>query len=234
MPNGADPQITRIQPRRPRGLKVLIHLSEGEPFEVMLEALEKSQLWPGDTLTAKKKHQLIELDETVRVRDAALNLLSYSARTRTELSRRLRQKGFHHARIVPCLDRLEERGFLDDRAVAEAFVRDRLRHRPRGRSRLRSELRAKGVDAETVQGAIEKVFEDEKVTDLTLADQVARGWVTRQGTKILDALHSDDRDVRNKARRRLHGYMGRRGFGGAALSVAMRIATELAKESADG
>ena len=90
------------------------------------------------------------------------------------------------------------------------------------------------MDAETVQGAIEKVFEDEKVTDLTLADQVARGWVTRQGTKILDALHSDDRDVRNNARRRLQGYMGRRGFGGAALSEAMRIATELAKESADG
>jgi len=227
----ASPLITRIQPRRPRGLKVLIHLDHGEPFEVTLEALERSRLGVGDALPAKAKHKLLDEDEGVRVRDAALNLLSYCRRTRTELVRRLRKKGFHHARIVPCLDRLQERGFINDREVAEAFIRDRIRHKPRGRSRLRSELRAKGVDGDTVEQAIRQVFVDQEVTDAQLAEQVARGWVTRQGRAMLDALVSDDRTARDKARRRLYGFLGRRGFGGSALSDAMRLVTELVRGS---
>ncbi|MDA0311486.1 MAG: regulatory protein RecX [Gemmatimonadetes bacterium] len=226
-----SPLITRIQPRRPRGLKVLIHLDDGEPFEVTLEALERSRLGVGDALPAKARHQLLDMDEGVRVREAALNLLSYCPRTRTELARRLKKKGFHHARIVPCLDRLQERGFINDRAVAEAFIRDRIRLKPRGRSRLRSELRAKGVDGDTVEQVIEQVFADQEVSDVQLAEQVARGWVARQGRAMLDALGSDDRTARDKARRRLHGFLGRRGFGGHALSDAMRLVTELAKDA---
>ncbi len=228
MPRGADPHITRIEPLRPRGLKVRLHLSAGDPLEVTLEALERLRLGVGDALDAKTKNRLLDEDETVRVRDAALNLLSYRARTRSELARRLRQKGYHHARIVPCLDRLEEKGFLDDEAVAQAFVRDRLRHRPRGRARLKSELRAKGLDADAAEQAIDRVFEDEQVDDQALASEVADGWIARQSEETLAALVCDDRERRDKVRRRLHGYLARRGFRGQALSDAMRRVVETA------
>lgn len=66
MPNGADPLITRIKPLRPRGLKVLIHLDEGEPVEVTLEALERSRLGVGDALPATARHQLLNADADVR------------------------------------------------------------------------------------------------------------------------------------------------------------------------
>ena len=222
------PLILRVQPLRPRGLRVLIHLDEGEPFEVMLEALERSRLGVGDELPADKRHSLLNADADIRVRDAALNLISYRARTRTELRRRLRQKGFRPARIDLCLDRLEEKGFVDDAAVAAAFVRDRLRHRPRGQARLSTELRAKGVDGDLAKTTIERVFTDEQVSDDDLALQVAHGWVGRQNAGVLAALaddaHSPERD---KARRRLNGYLSRRGFRGSALADASRAAVAL-------
>lgn len=230
------PTIQRVQPQRPRGLKVLIHLDDGnEPFQVMLEALERSRLGVGDPLPASVRRKLLDLDADVRVRDAALNLISYRSRTRRELQRKLRRKGFEHARIDPCLDRLQERGFIDDGAVAAAFVRDRLRHKPRGKARLSQELREKGVQKELADDVIGQVFHTEEVSDVDLARGVAAGWVNRQNPANLQifvsSTHSKERD---RLRRRLHGFLARRGFRGEAISAAMAEARSRAEEASTG
>jgi regulatory protein len=226
--SSARPVITRIEPQRPRGLRVLVHVDAGEPFEVTLEALERSRLGVGDPLPPDACRDLLEADADVRVREAALNLLSHRARTRRELKTKLRQKGFGAARIDACLDRLETRGLLDDQAVAAAFVRDRLRHRPRGTARLVTELRAKGLDSDTALETIERVFDDEGASDAELAREAAEGWIRRQGAATVAALVDDPGPARDKARRRLYGYLARRGFRGDALNVAMDRAVEVA------
>lgn len=226
------PIITRIQPYRPYGLRVMVHVEGAEPFEVMLEALEKSRLGVGDPLPSDKKLYLLNADADIRVRDAAFNLISHRARTRAELRRHLKQKGFRPARIDPCLDWLENKGFIDDEAVAAAFIRDRLRYRPRGKAQLSSELRAKGVNSDTVKQAIDHVFEDEETSDTALALQVAEKWISRQRTEILAALATEGRsEERDKARRRLHGYLSRRGFRGESGEAATRLAIEAARNA---
>lgn len=197
----------------------------------MLETLEQHRLGVGDPLPPDRHHHLLNDDADIRVRHAALNLLSYSARTRAELRRRLRQKGFRPARIDPCLDRLEEKGFIDDEAVAASFIRDRLRHRPRGKVALSSELRAKGVAREIIDEAIDHVFDAERTDDVRIARTVAEKWAARQSRDVLDALVSADKpDERTKARRRLVAYLGRRGFRGEPLSAGIDRAVELARE----
>ena len=227
MSSESNPLITRIQSLRPRGLKVLIHTDCDEPFEVTLEALERNRLGVGDPLPEARRHLLLNDDADVRVREAALNLLSYRMRTRSELKRRLRQKDFRPARIDLCLDQLEAKGFLNDEAAAAAFIRDRLRHRPRGKARLSSELRAKGLDADTVNRVINDVFENEGTDDLLLARQVAEGWLRRQNQDtvktLADTAHSQSRE---KVRRRLYGHLTRRGFRGDALRTAIEETIE--------
>ena len=230
MSSESNPLITRIQSLRPRGLKVLIHTDCDEPFEVTLEALERNRLGVGDPLPEARRHLLLNDDADVRVREAALNLLSYRMRTRSELKRRLRQKDFRPARIDLCLDQLEAKGFLDDEAAAAAFIRDRLRHRPRGKARLSSELRSKGLDADTVNRVINDVFENEGTDDLLLARQVAEGWLRRQNQDTIktlaDTAHSQSRE---KVRRRLYGHLTRRGFRGDALRTAIEETIEAAR-----
>lgn len=225
------PVIIRIRPLRPRGSKVEVHLDRGAPLQVMLEALERHRLAVGDSLPPDRRHHLLEDDAELSIREAALNLLSYRARTRSELRRRLRRKGFRPARIDVCLDRLEEKGLIDDASVAAAFVRDRLRHKPRGRSALSSELRSKGVSADVADRTIESVFEEAETDDRRLARRVAEGWVARQPRETIRALVSDDRPAeRTRSRRRLVGYLARRGFRGAALTEGIHRARELAKD----
>lgn len=228
MPPDTAPVVTSIEPLRPRGLRARVHLDRGEPFEIMLETLERHRLGVGDMLPPDRRRRLLDDDADIRVREAALNLISYRARTRVELRRRLRQKGFRPARIDLCLDRLEEKGFIDDEMVAASFVRDRLRHRPRGRTALSAELRAKGVSGEVVDRAIDEVFDEHETDDRAIARSVAERWVSRQPREVLGALVSDGHSrERARARRRLVGWLRRRGFGGAALTAGIDRALEL-------
>lgn len=226
----SHPTITRLEPLRPRGTRLRVHLDRGEPFEVLLEAVERAGLGVGDALPPPVRHHLLSADADLRVREAALNLLSYRVRTRAELARRLRAKGHPSPRIGPCLDDLERSGLLDDEAAASAFVRDRLRHRPRGPQRLTQELRAKGVKGDLAGRVVTDVLAAEEVTEADLARDVADGWVARQGSAMLEALVADARSPeQERARRRLNGYLGRRGFRGAALIQAVERAREMAR-----
>ena len=227
---GSDPHITRLEPLPPRGARMRVHLDRGDPFDVALEALERMGLGVGDALPANRRHHVLDADAEVAVREAALDLLSHRARTRAELRRKLVGKGFRPARVDLCLDRLAERGLLDDAAVASAFVRDRIRHRPRGKGRLAQELRAKGVADAVASAVVDDVLEEEALTEEALAQQVLEAWLKRQGPATLRALSGrEPTPEREKARRRLHGYLARRGFRGPALTSALDQAREIAR-----
>ena len=227
--SAGPPRVIRLEPVGRRGLTVRLHLDRGDPLDVALEAVDRTRLGRGDALEPRLRRRLLDADADVRVRDAALHLLSHRARTRRELQRKLRAKGHAAERVDACLDRLTERGLLDDAAVSVAFVRDRLRHRPRGRGALRAELRGKGVDPSTAERAVSDVFEEEGVTDRALAEEVAEGWVARQAPALLAALVASGHDPeRLRARRRLRGYLGRRGFRGDELTAGVARAEALA------
>jgi regulatory protein len=198
-----------------------------------LEIVDRKALHVGDPVDAELRAVLEDADLRWRTREAALSLLSHRARARRELDRRLRNKGFPRGVVRDCLDDLESRGFLDDAEFARSFVRGRLRVRPRGRNGLHAELRRLGVDDAVAREAVDSVFEQEGATDDSLAVEAARAWLKRQGRGVQAALAAPSFDPeRRKARRRLHGYLARRGFGAEAARAAME--TLEAESAAEG
>lgn len=157
-----------------------------------------------------------------KIRDSALRLLTVRARSRAELGRRLRRKGYPAGPVETCLDRLTEQGLLDDRAFAAALARQRLGRTPRGPRRILQELRRFGVDPGVADAALDEALEDEGATVRELALRAARGWVRRQPAGALEALDGAwDDPERERARRRLHGYLRRRGFTPADSRAAL-------------
>lgn len=152
----------------------------------------------------------------MEIMDAAYRLLATRARSVVELRGRLSRKGYSPEAIDACVSDLEQRGYLDDAAFAEAFVRDRVRLRPKGRLALEAELRAKGVAVETARRAIERAWAEEEVDEVALALRVARAWVRRS----LGPARALSDDERIRQRRRLHAHLGRRGFTLDAAHVA--------------
>lgn len=213
-------KIARIQ-QRPNVNRVRVFFEDDDaPYlELAVDLLLRAGLAPGDTLSPAKRDELERENETYRAREAALSLLGHRARAAVELRRRLARKDFSEAVIDEVMAWLDERGYIDDRAFAEAFVRDRLRLRPRGRMALRQELRKKGVEIAVAEAAIDAVMDAGDVGERDLARQAAEAWARKNRSALRGASRSSD--DRMKVRRRLYGHLARRGFASDAVRAAI-------------
>lgn len=197
------PRITRLASGRRAG-RVLLEI-DGEPWGPVPDSIALSRgLREGQLLEESELKALGAEVERAGVLDAALHCLAYRPRSRRELLLHLRRKGHPEEPISAAVARCEELGYLDDAAFARAFVRDRIRFRPAGRFRLRSELGARGIEAAAANAAIDDAFRDLGVSEADLLVSAA--------ARRARALRSVER---SKARRRLSGYLLRRGFAGA-------------------
>lgn len=145
-------------------------------------------------------------------REAALTLLERSRRTRADLVRRLRDKGFASETIEQVLDRLTAVGLVDDVEYARAFLTSRLGRRSAGWRRLEQELRQRGISAVDAAAARARVAEEQGGGD----EVEAARRVLRQVERRYAAL---DPRVR---RQRLYALLARRGFDGDTIEQALR------------
>jgi regulatory protein len=198
-------KITAIEPQKHHPERVNVHVDGTFRLALAQEIVLRASLRAGDSITEQRIQELEGEDHRWKAREASLNLLSYRPRTARELERRLRRKEFPEGVAESTVEELVDKGLVDDSAFAESFVRDRVRLRPRGRRRLVQELRAKGVDAETAEAAVGEVMETEEVSELELAREAVARWARRPG------------EDPQRARRRLYGFLARRGFGGETV-----------------
>lgn len=211
-------EITRIETAHDRAR--LYVDGEDEPrAELALDLVARTGLVAGDALSSDRLAELVREDERYRARDAALRLLGHRMRSRAELRRRLARKGFPGPVIEQTLAWLEERDYVDDRAFAEAFVRDRIRLKPRGRFGLLRELSRKGIDDAVAEAAVDNVLAAQQVDEMDLAREAADAWARKNRSAIRKAGTS--RDARQKARRRLYSHLARRGFAPDAVREAI-------------
>ena len=144
-----------------------------------------------------------------RARAVALDLLARKAWTRRDLARRLRRRGVPADVAEAVVADLEARGYVDDRAYAVAWADARARDRAYGRQRLRQELATRGIARPLVDAAIERAFAD--TDELTRARAAA--------TRRLTLLRADPPE---RAARRLHDYLRRRGYPGDLVRQVLR------------
>jgi regulatory protein len=122
---------------------------------------------------------------------------------------RLARKGYQRPENEAVISDLSELGLLDDRKFASQWIESRMALRPMGQARLRAELAAKGVDREIVESTLAEYGNDldEKGAALALA------------RKKLGSLRGLEPEA---ARRRLAGFLGRRGFAASTVSRVLK------------
>ncbi|ANM29910.1 hypothetical protein ABI59_10485 [Acidobacteria bacterium Mor1] len=144
----------------------------------------------------------------------AMDRLSRRAHSRRELDLKLRRLEYETAVRERVLDRLTELGLIDDRAFAEAVVRDTAARKPAGPRLLKQKLMQKGVDGQTV---------DDVLADLAPAADEQAEQALELVRKKLPSMARLDAVTR---KRRLYGMLGRRGFDYEAIESALRLGLE--------
>jgi regulatory protein len=148
-------------------------------------------------------------------REAALKLLDRQRRTRSDLARRLRDKGHDGATIDSVLDRLVEVGLVNDVEFARAFIAGRWGRRAAGWRKIEQDLRTRGVSGEDVAEARRR-FEADRGEEGGVDESAAARKVVQQAGRRYDAL-----DPRAR-RQRLTALLLRRGFSYDTIAEVVR------------
>jgi len=206
------PEITALEPqKRPGRLNVFVDdqfvMGVGEAVAADL------RLRVGKEMTSEKLLEVAGAEEVQKALDSALLLLEVRARAKREIEARLTQKGYEEGIIEQVIEKLVRLELINDAQFAAAWVEAKTRvggNRPVGRRRLSSELYAKGVAKDQIAEAVGIVSNSD---ELVLARAAAAKKVRTVPT---------DRDLLQAERRKLMGFLQRRGFGWETVKQVTR------------
>lgn len=146
-------------------------------------------------------------------RAVAYRYLGHSARSHTEMERRLERAGFEPKVTETVLEELEARGWLDDAKFAQDWVEDRADRKKYGKQRLAQELRHRGVDKENIQNALET---------LDAESETARAMAAAESRWDAETLKQADFETRQAEKRRMANFLQRRGFSWPTIEQVFR------------
>ncbi len=211
LPSTVSGRITALR-ENPRKLgRYAVHV-EGKSVAVVGAAyLHEAKLAVGVTLDEAAGDRLLLAARKIEAFDRAAAALGRRARSAHELERWLLQRGFEHVDVADAVARLTEIGAIDDTQFARAFARSRALGKGMSRRRLTQELARRGVARSMADAAIADVMDEESVDERALLETAAR--------KKLAAMQGQDPET---VKRRLYGYLARRGYASDDIAAVVR------------
>lgn len=210
-PSAVSGTITALKenPRKPG--RYAVHV-DGKSAAIVNAAFLHDSGWTiGTVIDEPAGDRLLLAARKLEAFDRAASALGRRARSAHELERWLLQRGFERADVTDAVQRLEEIGAIDDSQFARAFARSRALGKGMSRRRLTQELARRGVDRAKADAAIAEVLQEESVDERALLEAAAR--------KKLAILQGQEPET---VKRRLYGYLARRGYGADDISAVLR------------
>lgn len=145
----------------------------------------------------------------------ALRLLTARSHAIRELTRKLARRGYGEEESNGTIARLESSGLLDDARYAEQYARSRIVNDSASPRRVVQLLVRHGVDRRVAEDAVGRVVQDEQLDPGASAQALALKKAATL-TGLEPAIQ----------RRRLYGYLARRGFDLDDIRSAVAVALE--------
>lgn len=197
-------KITALKAQLRNPNRVNVYLDD--QFAFGLARIVAAWLKVGMVLSDDKIAKLQAQDVGETAYQQALHFISYRPRSEMEVRKKLIEKGTEEEVVDTVLSRLRAAQLVGDENFARVWVENRVTFRPRSHRMLRYELKQKGVEEETIQLAL-----TEAENDPELAYQA--------GLKYARRLAGLDWEL---FRKRLGGFLGRRGFSYGTIAPVLR------------
>jgi regulatory protein len=204
--------ITALKVQKRNRNRVNVYLDERFAFGLASHLVVP--LRRGQFLSDKEIAHLKKEDEFQQAYERITKLIAHRPRSEAEVRRRMERQGVTPDLAERVIERLATVGLLNDAEFAQLWVENRETFRPRSRHMLRYELRQKGLDEEVIAQALQQVDEKESAHRLAL----------QQGRRL-------SRLDWPAFRRKLTGYLARRGYPYEITRDAVREAWQSVSES---
>jgi regulatory protein len=200
-------KITALQPQKGNRRRISVFLDGNFLFGLSSETVGALGLHVGREVDRADLDRIALEEQLHEARQYAFLLLSYKARTTSELKQRLGRKGFSPDIVSSTMQRLAELKMIDDAGFARRFAEDRITIGHKGKWRVRGELLKRGVDRKQIDEAIA-----EAPDETAAAKEVAAKYVSRNRRLEPDVL-----------KRRLYALLARRGFSPDTIRQAINL-----------
>lgn len=114
------------------------------------------------------EQELAAFEEAVgsrRAFNSALNSLDYRDHSTREIRQKLMRK-FDAQYVDEAVEKLVELDLINDERYARLYARELFEHKKFGKMRIKSELRARGIAAETANEAVDELFDEEELDNI--------------------------------------------------------------------
>jgi regulatory protein len=207
-------KVVEIKPDPKHRSRQIVTLEDGSRFSLDDNLLVKHGLRLGVEVDGEAIREIAREDEIHRAKRYAFDLLVCRDYTARRMTKKLADKGFSIEAINITIDTLKKMGYIRDERYARNWVSSRLRNNPRGRSLLKAELLRRGVDKATVDRVLDEIDES---AEYQAALKAARKQMRTHYAKLNKVV----------ARRRLYGFLTRRGF---ELELVKKVIDEVLEE----
>ena len=193
--------LIEVQKKNPRRANIYL---DGE-FAFALSRSNAARIQVGADLSEEQVLELKDKEAQDHAWGQAMLLLSFRARSESELRKNLQKHEYSKLVIEKTMDRLRQANLAGDGEFARAWVENRSTFRPRSRRALASELVQKGLDPETIESSLNGL-DDEK-----LALEAARKKAVRyHGLEWIPF------------RKKLGDFLARRGFSFSLVAAVVK------------
>ena len=180
-------RIEKIEKSKHKQGRVLVHLEGGDLLRITEDELLRFDLYTGLDITPETVVELQKYAARSETRVRAANMISARPLSRSELKRRLCDKGAAETDADAAADWLEEIGALDDLAYAKTVVRH-YGGSGYGEAKLRDELRRRGVPRELWDEALAAAPDAQESIARVIASKTGGMPPDEAGRKKLSAL----------------------------------------------
>ncbi|CAM3932109.1 RecX family transcriptional regulator [Paenibacillus alkaliterrae] len=200
--------VLSVRPdKKERRLYHLYAKPEEPLLSVHEDILIRYRLMKGQQLSVDQIEEIRKEDERYRAYVLAIGYLGAKPRTRKQIQQYLLRKLFEESNIQYALDRLEREHIVDDEQYARQFAAGRMRSSLKGRRWIKQELQQRGVSKQAAAEATDALGrEDELAAAKCAAD---KKWRSLKGEPL-------------DKKRKLMGYLMRRGFPGDIVKEAIK------------
>ncbi len=147
------PVITKLRINKNK-TRTRVYIDGSYAFTLSCDIALKNGVKTGLGLDSQQVKKLMRIQECSSCYNSACRLISYRPRCEKEIKERLERKGYQHESIQHTINRLIEKGLIDDAAFARFWAENRASFKPQSSNLTLLELKRKGLAEQDAREAV--------------------------------------------------------------------------------
>lgn len=203
--------VTDIKQQKNDKSRYSVYIDGNYEFSLIMEDILYFRLKIGETISEDTYRYITETTLYIKAQNTALKFLGYKMRTEKEVLDKLIKEQYSEEIIARVMEFLIKYDYINDREYCRRYIKETLKLRPKGIYMIKSELKAKGIDEDTADEALEEA----QIDELGVAEM------------LLEKKYEGFAEMDQKELTRVYGYLQRRGF---SFSIIKEAVAELAEK----